>query len=209
MSRSLAVTSVRPLVTAVAASKPSMTGIGLTALMRPHWSETALSIPNTRPSNAASTCRSHRSSAAALSGSLGRASSTPLRISPRTSVLKKRSSSAIEAYHVETCGLQRSPFRTSEMILVSIRKLTGRRRVRGQGRDLGRSHQAALMPAASSGSRQAVRRSVVEEACARRLGALGRPRLPRHGGPDSHRPSDIDFNPHEASARHPRAVTDE
>jgi hypothetical protein len=33
------------LAKAVAASKPSMTGIGLTALMRPHWSETALSIP--------------------------------------------------------------------------------------------------------------------------------------------------------------------
>ena len=110
MSRSLAVTSVRPLVTAVAASKPSMTGIGLTALIRPHWSETALSMPKTRPSNAASTCRSHRSSAAALSGSPGRASSTPLRISPRTSVLKKRSSSAIEAYHVEHVGCSGRPF---------------------------------------------------------------------------------------------------
>ena len=35
-SRSLRVTSVRPLVNAVAASRPSMTGMGLTALIRPH-----------------------------------------------------------------------------------------------------------------------------------------------------------------------------
>jgi hypothetical protein len=51
----------------------------------------------------------------------GRASSMPFRISPRTSVLRKRSSSAIDAYHADTCALQRSPFRTSEMMLASIK----------------------------------------------------------------------------------------
>ncbi len=89
MSRSLRVTSVNPLVTAVAASRPSMTGIGLIALMRPHWSETALSIPRTRPSNPASTCRSQRSSAAALSGPRGRASSTPLAYLPENERAQK------------------------------------------------------------------------------------------------------------------------
>src|SRR5207253_9932429 len=70
MSRSLRVTRVRAGVIAVAAGRPSMAGIGPMALMRPQWSETALSMPSTRPPNAASTCRSHRSSAAALSGSV-------------------------------------------------------------------------------------------------------------------------------------------
>lgn len=45
----------------------------------------------------------------------------PLRISPRTSVLRKRSSSRIEAYQAETLELQRSPLRTSEMMLASTR----------------------------------------------------------------------------------------
>ena len=42
-------------VNAVAASRPSIAGTGLTALIRPHLSDTALSMPSTRPSNAAST----------------------------------------------------------------------------------------------------------------------------------------------------------
>ena len=53
-----------------------------------------------------------------------RASSTPLRISPRTSALRKRSPSRIDPYQAETWGLQRSPLRTSEMMLVSIRLTT-------------------------------------------------------------------------------------
>jgi hypothetical protein len=65
-SRSLRVTEVRPLVNGFAASRPLMTGTGLMALMRPHWSATAFSIPSMRPPNAASTSRSQSSSTAAL-----------------------------------------------------------------------------------------------------------------------------------------------
>ena len=43
------------------------------------------------------------------------------RISPGTSVLRKISSSAIDAYQADTCASQRAPSRTSEMMLVSIR----------------------------------------------------------------------------------------
>jgi hypothetical protein len=183
MSRSLRVTSVRPLVTAVAASRPSTTGIGLIALMRPHWSETALSMPRTRPSNPASTCRSQFSSAAALCGSRGRASSIPLRISPGASALGNRSWSAIEAYQAETRASQRLPFRSSEMMLVSIRKLTNQLRVRGRDCDPVRSHRAARTQAALSGPRWAVRQSVVGAACAQRPGAPGRTTPRRPGGP--------------------------
>ncbi len=120
-SPSLRVTSVSRLTAAVAAKRQSMTGVGLRALILPHRWATALSIPSTRPSNATSTWPSHRSSAAALSGSRMRASSTPLRISPRTSVLRNTSASAIEAYQSLTCGSHLSPLQTSEMTLVSSR----------------------------------------------------------------------------------------
>jgi hypothetical protein len=43
-----------------------------------------------------------------------------LRISPRTSVLRNRSSSAIDACQADTWTSQRAPFETSEMMLVSI-----------------------------------------------------------------------------------------
>ncbi len=43
-----------------------MTGTGRIALMRPHWSAAASSMPGIRPANAPSISRNQRSSAAAL-----------------------------------------------------------------------------------------------------------------------------------------------
>jgi hypothetical protein len=80
------------------------------ALMRPQLSDTALSMPSTRPSNATSTSRSQRSSAAALPAPRDRTRSTPVLISPRTSVLMKISSSAMDTYYADTCGSPRAPF---------------------------------------------------------------------------------------------------
>src|SRR5690606_13657112 len=91
-SAPLRVTRVRPLTLAVAASRPSTTGTGRMALIRPHSCETALSMRRMRPSKASSMSPSHRSRAAALSGSRWRRRSMPLRISPITSVLRNKSS---------------------------------------------------------------------------------------------------------------------
>jgi hypothetical protein len=59
-------------------------------------------------------------------------------------------------------GVAPVALRTSEMMLVSIRELTDRRRIRSRGRDPNRSPRAARTQGAPSGSLWAARQNVVE-----------------------------------------------
>ena len=120
-SASWPVTSVRPCVKAVAARSPAVVGMLLMALIRPHSSATASSIPSTPPLKANATSTDHRLSSSACFGSPNRTRSTLVRISPRVSVLRKKSSPDTEPYHAATEILQREPLRSSAMTSVSIR----------------------------------------------------------------------------------------
>ena len=80
-SDALRVARVRSNLVAVAASRPSITGIGRIALILPHISATRASTGRMRSPNARSTSRSRRSSAAAFPASRGLTRSMPFRIS--------------------------------------------------------------------------------------------------------------------------------
>ncbi|MDZ7754046.1 MAG: IS1634 family transposase [Gammaproteobacteria bacterium] len=83
-----------------------------------------------------------------IQGSRPRTSSTPLRISPSTSALSQRSSSATPAHQAARAGSQRSPLRTSATMLVSMRKLTARHRARNRAGVRDRFPRAAQRRAA-------------------------------------------------------------
>ena len=107
----LRVTRTRPWTKAVAANSPSTTGTD-------------------RIPKAFTTSPSQVARATALTGSRPRTDSTPLRISPSVRTLRNKSWSSTPCHHAATSRLQRAPFRTSEMTLVSTSQVTGPRHAR-------------------------------------------------------------------------------
>src|ERR1700674_3359849 len=121
MSLTLRVTRVRPCACAVAASSASITGKLPRAPRRPQISATSRSTGRTRGPNAATTAASQFSRMRARAELRTRSRSTPCRISPTTKTLRYSSSSLTPPYQAVTRESQPSPFRSSEITLVSIR----------------------------------------------------------------------------------------
>ena len=132
---------------AVAARSASMTGTGRMAFILPNCSATAVSIGIMRLLKRVVSSASQVSSASTIRESRRRASFAPMRISPSTSGLSQRSSSAMLFHYAATAGSARKPLRTSEIMFVSIRKVTGQRHAQNRADVRDRFPQATPRPA--------------------------------------------------------------